>query len=139
MSFARSRELGFALHDVARLLRTYRRPARARNVDDPRPMGGAGAAAALRGRQPDRAGLVLDLTPITVVRLIDKLDAAGFVERRPDAHDRRIHRLYLTEKAAPALETFGELSERIMDQALAGLDEPTLTTLKLASIASSPI
>ena len=45
----------------------------------------------------------LDLAPITLGRLIDKLTSAGLVERRDDAADRRANRLFLTEKAAPAL------------------------------------
>ena len=45
----------------------------------------------------------LDIAPITLARLIDKLDAAGLVERRADPADRRAHRLYLTNKAIPAL------------------------------------
>jgi MarR family transcriptional regulator for hemolysin len=131
MSFPRSRELGFALHDVARLLRTYA-DQRAREMSTTRAQWAVLARLQRReGASQTELACILDLTPITVVRLIDKLDAAGLVERRPDAHDRRIHRLYLTEKAVPALEMIGQLSERIMEQALAGLDEPTLTTLLL--------
>ena len=131
MPFARSRELAFALHDVARLLRTFA-DQRAREMSTTRAQWAVMARLQrCEGASQTELAEVLDLTPITVVRLIDKLDAAGFVERRPDAHDRRIHRLYLTEKAAPALEKLGKLSERIMDQALDGLDEPTLAALQL--------
>jgi MarR family transcriptional regulator for hemolysin len=71
----------------------------------------------------------LDLAPITLGRLIDKLTAAGLVERRDDATDRRAHRLYLTEKAAPTLKSLGALAEDLMGRALSGLDEETIRTL----------
>jgi DNA-binding MarR family transcriptional regulator len=38
-----------------------------------------------------------------VARLVDRLEAAGLIERRPDAADRRIWRLHLLPAAAPAL------------------------------------
>ena len=47
---------------------------------------------------------MLDLAPITLARLIDKLTASGLVERREDATDRRANRLFLTPDAAPALK-----------------------------------
>src|SRR3546814_9985536 len=43
---------------------------------------------------------MLDVQPITVARLIDKLVAVDLVERRPDPNDRRAQRLFLTTKAA---------------------------------------
>ena len=61
----------------------------------------------------------LDIAPITLARLIDKLTAAGLVERRDDAQDRRANRLYLTEKAGPTLEKLGALGEELMGRALA--------------------
>ena len=67
---------------------------------------------------------MLDLQPITLARLVDKLCGLGLVERRDDAKDRRANRLYLTEKAAPTLERLGALGEDLMVRALAGL-EPT--------------
>ncbi|MFI4959099.1 MAG: MarR family winged helix-turn-helix transcriptional regulator [Lysobacterales bacterium] len=41
----------------------------------------------------------LEMEPIAVGRVIDRLQAAGFVERRPDPKDRRAWRLYTTEQA----------------------------------------
>ena len=45
----------------------------------------------------------LDVEPITLCRMIDRLEEAGLVERRRDEADRRAWRLYLTENAAPVL------------------------------------
>jgi MarR family transcriptional regulator for hemolysin len=39
---------------------------------------------------------MLDLQPITLTRLLDRLCASGLIERRPDPNDRRANRLYLT-------------------------------------------
>ena len=71
----------------------------------------------------------LDLAPITLGRLIDKLTLAGLVERRDDQTDRRANRLYLTEKAAPALKELGALAEDLMGRALAGVDETTVRAM----------
>ena len=45
----------------------------------------------------------LEVEPITVARLIDRLEARGMVERRPDPKDRRIWRLHLLPQAQPVL------------------------------------
>ena len=99
-----ARELGFALHDVARLLRTYS-DQRARELGTTRAQWAVlSRLQRCEGVKQSELAEALDLAPITLGRLIDKLTAAGLVERRDDATDRRAHRLYLTEKAAPALE-----------------------------------
>jgi DNA-binding MarR family transcriptional regulator len=51
---------------------------------------------------------ILEVEPITVGRLVDRLEARGLVERRPDPADRRVRRLHLTPAAAPVL---GEIDE----------------------------
>ena len=68
----------------------------------------------------------LEVEPITVGRLIDRLEARGVVERRDDPKDRRIHRLHLTPKAKPILR---EIADNIvqMDSIMSsGIDEKTL-------------
>jgi len=45
----------------------------------------------------------LEMEPIAVGRVIDRLQAAGFVERRPDPRDRRAWRLYTTEQASEVI------------------------------------
>lgn len=44
-----------------------------------------------------------EIEPITVARLIDRLEAAGVVERRPDPSDRRVNRLHLKPAADPII------------------------------------
>jgi MarR family transcriptional regulator, transcriptional regulator for hemolysin len=124
-SFSPARELGFALHDVARLLRTYS-DQRARELGTTRAQWAVlSRLQRCEGVKQNELAEALDLAPITIGRMIDKLTAAGLVERRDDATDRRAHRLYLTEKAAPALVNLGALAEDLMGRALAGVDETT--------------
>ena len=131
MPFSPARELGFALNDAARLLRTYA-DQRARDLNMTR------AQWAVLVRLQRREGVkqselaeALDLAPITLARLIDKLSAAGLVERRDDESDRRANRLYLTEKATPTLEKLGELGEAMLGKALAGLDEGEIARMTI--------
>ncbi len=126
-----SRELAFALHDVARMLRTYS-DHRARDVHMTR------AQWAVLSRLKRREGLKqcelassLDLAPITLARLVDKLTASGLVERREDAKDRRANRLFLTPDAAPTLERLDDLSEAVLACALDGLDEEAIGNMRI--------
>lgn len=65
---------------------------------------------------------VLDLQPISLTRLLDRLAENGLIERRPDPNDRRANRLYLTPAARPLLERLSELSKGLMETVLAKLD-----------------
>jgi MarR family transcriptional regulator, transcriptional regulator for hemolysin len=121
-----ARELGFALHDTARLLRTYS-DQRARELNTTRAQWAVLARLQrCEGVKQSELAEALDIAPITLGRLIDKLAAAGLVERRNDPTDRRAHRLYLTEKAAPALGALGALAEDVMGRALSGLDQASI-------------
>ncbi len=124
-----ARELAFALHDAARLLRTYS-DQRAREHNTTRAQWAV--LARLRrceGVKQSQLAESLDLAPITLARLIDKLTASGLVERRDDVADRRANRLFLTKEAAPTLEKLGELAEEVMARALVGLDEAAIAAL----------
>jgi DNA-binding MarR family transcriptional regulator len=67
--------------------------------------------------RPNQAALaqILDIRPITLVRLLDRLEAAGFVERIPDPDDRRAHVLALTAKALPLIESIHDLTRQTYD------------------------
>lgn len=65
----------------------------------------------------------LDLEPITLCRMIDRLEEAGFVERRKDASDRRAWLIHLTDKAHPIIEELHRLSELFHGDILAGIPE----------------
>ena len=69
-------------------------------------------------KQADVAEL-MEMQPITLTRLIDKLCKAGLIERRDDETDRRINRLYLTLAARPLLAQLAGLRSEITQAALA--------------------
>jgi MarR family transcriptional regulator, transcriptional regulator for hemolysin len=79
---------------------------------------------------------ILDVEPITLSRIIDRLEEAGLVERRSDPADRRAWRLELTAKAQPLIAKLRTLAEALMDEAFAGLssDELDLMRAKLSKI-----
>lgn len=118
---SRNREFGFILNDVARLLRTYADYRAAQ-------FGMTRAQWAVLVRLDRSEGLnqselaeMLDLQPITLTRLLDKLCDSGLIERRPDPDDRRAKRLFLTSAARPLLEQLGTLGENTMASALEGV------------------
>jgi len=65
----------------------------------------------------------LEVQPITLARLIDRMEAAGWIERRPNPKDRRAVRLYLTAKAQPILSTMWDLAAETRAEAMAGLSD----------------
>ncbi|WP_447410849.1 MarR family transcriptional regulator, partial [Clostridium perfringens] len=64
---------------------------------------------------------LLEVEPITLCRMIDRLEEAGLVERRRDPADRRAWQIFLTERARPLLEELGHLAEAMLDSALQGV------------------
>jgi MarR family transcriptional regulator for hemolysin len=73
----------------------------------------------------NQAGLadLLEITPMTLVRQIDRMQEDGWIERRLDPGDRRARRLVLTEKARPLLARILDLSAEIRREAFANLSE----------------
>src|SRR3974390_921502 len=65
---------------------------------------------------------LLDLQPISLPRLLDRLAESGLIERRPDPHDRRANRLYLTSAARPLLKQLAALGEDLMETVLQNVD-----------------
>jgi DNA-binding MarR family transcriptional regulator len=119
------RTLGLVLHDVARLLRK-RFEVRARSAALPLTRAQWSVLAHLsRQEGVNQAALaqIMEIEPITLVRLLDRLQAAGLVERRPDPADRRIRALYLTPAARPLLDQIWTLAAVVREEAMAGLSE----------------
>jgi MarR family transcriptional regulator for hemolysin len=81
------------------------------------------------GLKQNELAEMLDLQPITLTRLIDRLCDSGMIERRADPHDRRAKRLFLTPAARPLLDRLFALSEAFMPKILAGVDEPAIERL----------
>jgi MarR family transcriptional regulator for hemolysin len=65
----------------------------------------------------------LDVEPITLCRMIDRLAEAGLVERRADEEDRRAWRIHLTRRAGPIIEDLKQIAERFVADALAGISD----------------
>jgi len=115
------RSFGFLLHDIARLMRK-------RYEQRGRPLGLTRAQAQVlahlqRHEGINQSGLaeVLEVEPITLARLIDRMEEAGLVERRDDPADRRAHRLFLTARAAPLLEQSRAVGDAVRSEAFHGI------------------
>lgn len=120
------REFAFTIMDVARLLKTYA-DQRARQFGISR----AQWAVLIRinrneGLKQSELAELLDLQPISLTRLLDRLADSGLIERRPDPNDRRANRLYLKPAARPLLARLAELGADMMETVLAGLDDKAI-------------
>jgi MarR family transcriptional regulator, transcriptional regulator for hemolysin len=115
--------LAFLLHDVARLLKK-------RLEQNSRGSGLTRSQwqilAYLAGNEGiNQKGLaeLLEIEPITLGRIVDKLETLGLVERHPHPTDRRTWLLHLVESARPKLEQIRELGDVTHREALAGVSE----------------
>ncbi|MFL5280187.1 MAG: MarR family winged helix-turn-helix transcriptional regulator [Rhodopila sp.] len=123
------RDLLFLLHDVARLLR----------VDADKRARVNGMTRAQWGiliwleRQPGisqkELSEILEVEPITVARLIDRLEGRGMVERRPDPRDRRIWRLHLLPPAHDVLHEIDEQRADMTRIVTSGISEESIETM----------
>ena len=93
--------------------------------------------AAEPGRSQQALSGQLDLLPSRVVAYVDELEDLGYVERRRNPDDRRLHALYLTPSGKKALSKIGELGRQHERLMTAGLDTEQRDTLRqlLAAIA----
>ncbi len=71
----------------------------------------------------------LDVEPITLCRMIDRLQEAGLVERRRDETDRRAWRIHLTPAAAPMLVQLEEMGRVFNADMLSGISQAERTVL----------
>lgn len=74
------------------------------------------------GRAPTQAELAqnLDLTPMAVATLVDRMAAAGWISRRPSETDRRANSIELQPRAEAAMDKALAVSDRVQEAALAG-------------------
>jgi MarR family transcriptional regulator for hemolysin len=117
------REIAITIMDVARMLKTYA-DQRGRRFGISRAQWVVLARLdRTEGLKQSELAEILDLQPISLTRLLDRLAGNGLIERRPDPHDRRANRLYLTPAAKPLLAQLAALGQDMMDTVLDGLDE----------------
>lgn len=128
---------GFVVHDVARLLRR-RFEQRLRTMGT----GLTRAQCAVLVHMARQQGInqaclaqALDIEPITLVRLLDRLQEAGLVARKADPKDRRAYIPELTARAKPVLERVYGLAESVYEEAQAGLSKAEASRL-LAQLQS---
>ena len=68
-----------------------------------------------------RLAYLTDTEPMALVRILDRMEQDGWIERRPDPADRRARRLYMTKAATPVMDEVWRIADRARAAALAGL------------------
>ena len=116
-----SRRFGFLLKDVTRLyVQRFEQHAAALGLTL------AQCKALMRladceGVSQVRLAELTDLDPMTLVRILDRMESEGWLERRKDPRDRRVRCLYLTSKAKPLLDDIRALIDVTWEEAFAGI------------------
>jgi MarR family transcriptional regulator for hemolysin len=113
--------LGFLIHDVQRLMRK-RFETRASGL-------GLSSAqwrlmvrvAKEQGISQARLAELLEIEPISVSRLVDRMEEGGWIERRPDATDRRVRMIFPTAKASAAYAEVKGLAGEVYEESLVGV------------------
>ncbi len=124
------RDILILLHDVARTLRTrFDQKARASHAMTRAQWIILSRLDRQPGMSQNEMAAICEVEPITVARLIDRLEARGLVERRSDPSDRRIKRLHLLAAAKPILETIASAREFMRERISVGIDDKTRETL----------
>ena len=119
----RLRNCGFLLKEVTRRY-VNRFEVRAREIS----LNLAQAKALVRlekneGVSQARLAELAEVEPMTMVRILDRMEAEGLLERRPDPADRRARCLYLTAKAKPILSEIWRLSDEVRAELFAGISK----------------
>ena len=115
------RNLGFLLHDVARLMRK-------RFEQNARDLGLTRAQGQVLVHLADNEGIhqgalaeKLGVEPITLTRILDRLEEAGLIERLLYRQDRRVRLLRLTPAAHPLIDAIFAVGAMTRDEAMAGV------------------
>lgn len=73
------------------------------------------------GTSQARLAELTEVEPMAMVRILDKMEADGVIERRPDPEDRRARRLHLSARARPLLEEIWRLAALTRSETFAGI------------------
>jgi len=119
----RNIKLGYLIHDVSRLRRTA--------FDQlMKPLGITRAQwwvlahlSRHDGMAQTQLATMLDIGKASLGSLLDRLEATGFIERRPDATDRRMKRIFLSRSSIQLLEQLVEFERGFNEYILASIDE----------------
>lgn len=135
--------LGFLLHGAAKALRREFE-ARAREHGLSNAQWRMLVYLVLEDGAPQaRMAEVLEVEPISVSRLVDRMEAFGWAERRADPTDRRVRLIYPTERGRTVFNEVRAVAGEVYDKALAGLNQDERAAFKqglktiVANLASS--
>jgi MarR family transcriptional regulator for hemolysin len=116
-----SRTLGFLIHDIGRMMRAEF-ALRAVDLQLTQTQWRAIAyLSRMEGCRQNELADVIEVRPITVCRLVDRLAALDLIERRDDPGDRRASRLFLTARARAKVERLRSIGEGVTRIAVTGL------------------
>ena len=65
---------------------------------------------------------LLNITPATMTKMLQRMEKAGFVHRRPDPQDQRVSRVYLTQVGRAVQTQVEQVFQRIEAETFAGID-----------------
>ncbi|MGH6975215.1 MAG: MarR family winged helix-turn-helix transcriptional regulator, partial [Stellaceae bacterium] len=117
------RAFGFVLHEAARLL-SKRFDQKARAIGLTRAQCSVLFRLSMQeGVNQARLAELMEMEPISLARLVDRMEQAGWIERRADPADRRARRLYMTAKAKPVYERMIAVGLETRGEALAGISQ----------------
>lgn len=117
------RNLGSTISSVARLLRRSF-DERAKKMGVTRPQWQVlSLLSRYEGIKQGKLAGLLEVEPITAARMIDRLQDAGFVERRSDPSDRRAWLLFTTLQGRDLLDRIRPLGVQTSDLAFEGISE----------------
>lgn len=124
-----NQHLCFLLDEVARL---YSRRFEERAREMPLTLTQCKALTVLancEGVSQARLAEISEVDPARLVRILDRLEAVGWAERRSDPRDRRAHVLAITESAKPVVERVWEIARETSTEALKGVTSDELHLL----------
>jgi len=78
---------------------------------------------------------MMEVETATIARLIDRLEAAGLIERKAEAQDRRVKLVTMTDKAAALMDEMGVIGQKLRDDMLVDLSPSELEGL-IASLTT---
>jgi MarR family transcriptional regulator, transcriptional regulator for hemolysin len=115
------RSFGFLLKDVSRLyVQRFEQRAGALGLTLPQCKALVHLAQG-EGISQAQLSEATDLDPMTLVRILDRMETDGWLERRRDPADRRARRLYLTAKGRPLVDEIWNLVDLTRGEAFAGI------------------
>src|SRR3954465_4299561 len=112
----------FTLGEVQRMMRAYADKQAARYGITRAQWAVLAKIERAEGLKQSELAEMMEMQPITLTRLIDKLCDHGWIERRGDENDRRVNRLYLRKAARPLLGKLSGLRSELTATALGGIN-----------------